>query len=237
MATSRTPASNRAGKPPQRAMRLSPEDRREQLLECAIKVFAEHGLVASNHAMVAAAAQVSVPTVFFYFKTREALVDAVLGEVERFYSVTLSAAIDTSQPAETTLLTMSQTMTHTIDTHPDYCRILMEWSISVRSDIWPRYLRLYRRITRNVAKVIERGQLEGRFRADLDPNDEAAILHAASSALIQMKETGASAERVDRFQRSMIQSVLRQPSDRVAATAAARPAAKRRAVKPAATPR
>jgi TetR/AcrR family hemagglutinin/protease transcriptional regulator len=230
MATSR---STNAVKPNGhlRAMRLSPDARREQLLECAIKVFATHGLVASNHAMVAAAAQVSVPTVFFYFKTREALVEAVLNEVERFYSVTMASAIDPNQPADVTLLTTSQTMTHTIDTHPDYCRILMEWSISVRSDIWPRYLRLYRRIIRNVAKVIERGQKEGCFRPDLDPSDEAAILHAASSALIQMKETGASQERVDRFQRSILQSVMVQPGDRTVARPATA-ATKRRSVKP-----
>jgi hypothetical protein len=61
-----------------------------------------------------------------------------------------------------------------------------------------------------VAKVIERGQREGAFRRDLDPFDEAAILHSASRALIQMKETGASPERMERFQRSLVQSVLVQ---------------------------
>jgi TetR/AcrR family hemagglutinin/protease transcriptional regulator len=238
MATSKKKSTGAKPNGHTRAMRLSPDARREQLLVCAIKVFAAHGLVASNHAMVAAAAEVSVPTVFFYFKTREALVEAVLNEVERFYGVSMASAVTPGEPADVTLMNISQTMTRTIDTHPDYCRILMEWSISVRSEIWPRYLRLYRKIIRTVAKVIERGQREGRFRPDLDPNDEAAILHAASSALIQMKETGASQERVDRFQRSMVQSALVQSAmSQSAGSGAAAAPTKRRSVRTAAATR
>lgn len=214
-------------------MRLSPEARREQLIACAIKSFAAHGLVAGNHAMVAAVAQVSVPTVFFYFNTREALVDAVLAEVERFYMTNWAAAGDASRPAAETLMLVSRQMTGTLETHPDYARLMMEWSVSVRSDIWPRYLRLYRRMNRMLSKVIERGQREGSFRPDLDPDDEAAILHAGSTALIQMMETGASAARLDRFQRSMIQSVLVLSPGKGVPVPKPRAAPRPRAVKPA----
>ena len=217
-------------------MRMSPDERREQLLGFAIKVFAEHGLVASNHAMVAAAAKVSVPTVFFYFKTREALLDAVLNELERFYASKYAPSPAESElPAVETLMLISKRMTGTLETHPDYARIMAEWGVSVRSDIWPRYLRLYRKMNRMMAKVIERGQREGTFRPDLDPEDEAAILHASSSALIQMMETGASAERLDKFQRTMIQSVLVQIPP--APTTSGRTAARKGVIKQATTTR
>ncbi|MDO8264535.1 MAG: TetR/AcrR family transcriptional regulator [Gallionella sp.] len=217
-----------------RAMRLSPEERLGHLLACAIKVFAEHGLVASNHNKVAAEAQVSVPAVFFYFKTREALVDAVLSEVERFFISRFVRAGNVKGPADQTLMQLSQAMTHTLMEYPDYARIMMEWSVAVRSDLWPRYLRTYRRINRVLVKVIERGQKEGCFRPDLNPEDEAAILHAASTALIQMMETGVDAERIDRFQRAMVQTVMILPA---APAAAARPATQRRAVSSAGAPR
>lgn len=194
----------------QRAARMSPNERREQLLACALKSFAAHGITSANHAMVAELAQVSVPTVFFYFETRDALVDAVLSEVGRFYSTTMEIVSSSNLPAQETLMLIGQTMTRTIKTHPDYARVLMEWSVSVRSDIWPKYLRVYKRINRLMAKVIERGQREGCFRPDLDPDDEAAILHAGSTALILMMETGASSARLDRFNRALIQSVLVQ---------------------------
>lgn len=213
-------------------MRLSPEARRAQLLACAVKSFAAHGLVAANHAMVATVAQVSVPTVFFYFKTREVLVDAVLTEVERFYMTNMAAAGDNKLPAAETLMQVSQQLTQTLETHPDYARIMMEWSVSVRSDIWPRYLRVYRRMNKMLAKVIERGQREGSIRPDLDPNDEAAILHAGSTALIQMMERGASTARLDQFQRAIVQSVLVPGASKDAPAQRSAPAAKKRVTKP-----
>ena len=56
------------------------------LLRCAMRVFARRGLGAARHAEIARAARVSVPTVFFYFPTRKALVSAVLEEVARFFT-------------------------------------------------------------------------------------------------------------------------------------------------------
>jgi TetR/AcrR family transcriptional regulator, hemagglutinin/protease regulatory protein len=236
MATSKAAKNKRQGEIKSRALRLSPEERREHLLACAIKVFAAHGLNASNHAKVAEEAKVSVPTVFFYFNTREALVDAVLAEVERFYTEAFSSVKNSKEPAVETLIKLSQAMTRTLETHPDYARIMREWSVAVRSELWPRYLRTYRYMNRMMARVIERGQREGSFRPDLDPEDEAAILHAGATALIQLMETGADADRLDRFQRAMIQPVMLPPAVALA-TPAGTPAPRRRAVKPAAKPR
>ncbi len=58
--------------------RLDPGARRMQLLEHAICAFADAGIERAAHADVAGRAQVSTPTVFKYFPTRDALVDAEL---------------------------------------------------------------------------------------------------------------------------------------------------------------
>jgi hypothetical protein len=142
----------------------------------------------------------------------------------------MAAAEKSDQPAAETLTELSRQLTRTLETHADYARIMTEWSVSVRSDIWPRYLRVYRRMNRVMAKLIERGQREGSFRPDLDPEDEAAILHAGSTVLIQMMETGASPERLDRFQQAIIQPVLLQPADKALPARSARTTARTRAV-------
>ena len=71
--------------PTEKRRRLPPEERRAQLLEIAIDVFADRGLGAARHAEIAERAGVAVSTVFAYFETREALVDAVLDEVADFF--------------------------------------------------------------------------------------------------------------------------------------------------------
>jgi len=69
-----------------RAPALDKSERRALLLRCAICVFARRGLGGARHAEIAREAKVSVPTVFFYFPTRDALVGAVLDEVARFFT-------------------------------------------------------------------------------------------------------------------------------------------------------
>lgn len=195
-----------------RAPRMSPDERREQLLSCAVKCFAQNGLSNANHAMVAEMAGVSVATVFFYFETREALVEAALNEVSRLFLTLMEITSNQEGPADVVMRNIGETMTRTLSTHPDHARVLMEWSVSVRSSIWQKYLRMYKKLNKMMAKVCKRGQEEGIFRTDIDAEDEAAILHAGSTAIIQMVEIGASQTRLDSFQRAVIQSVLIQPT-------------------------
>src|SRR5215470_16288496 len=73
-------------RPPTRARRLDHAQRRAMLLHHAIRVFARRGIGGARHAEIARKAKVAVPTVFFYFPTRKALVNAVLEEVARFFT-------------------------------------------------------------------------------------------------------------------------------------------------------
>ena len=195
---------------PQRASRLSAARRREQLLACALKVFAEHGLEAGSHVLLAAEAGVSVPLCFFHFKTREALVDAVLTEVERLCRSAFALADDEALDPRVALKRTSDALIAAMDhrlpsNHP--MMIFIEWSVSVRSANWPRYLRLHRHIVGVLTRLIERGQRQGHFRPDLNAEDEAELLHAASFALAQLRMTGASARRIARFQESMFRVI------------------------------
>lgn len=189
-----------------RLRRITRDLRKEHLLACAVHVFAKHGLVASNHDLVAEAANVSVATVFSYYPTRRALIEAVLSEVERFFRAALEAANDRELPAEETLLGIGRAMAERVDASPDYGAILLEWSVATRPERRTRFLALHDFVTRKVADVIERGQREGAFAFEVDPDDEAAILHAAFVAYLQMKATGASAQRLDRIRRSWLEA-------------------------------
>jgi TetR/AcrR family hemagglutinin/protease transcriptional regulator len=195
--------------------RLPPARRRAQLLACAMKVFAEHGLGAGNHALIAQEAGVSVPTVFVYFATRAALIEAVLSEVEDLYRRAFAGARKDSRPAVETLLQLGDTMTRAADTHPYHSRVYLEWSIAVRAQIWPRFRAMQRYMVKVLTELIERGRGEGSCRLDLIPEDEAQILHAASYALAQM-QPGARASRIAQFQRSTINTILIHPLPAVA---------------------
>lgn len=187
--------------------RLSQAKRREQLLYCALKVFAEHGLETSNHTLVAAEAGVSVPLCFFYFKSRAALLDAVLGEVENLYKAAFALADRDDLDASEALKSTSDALIATLRGGRHETRIFIDWSVAVRSPIWPRFLRLHRHLVAVLARVIARGQRQGVFRAGLDPADEAELLHAASFALAQLRMAGAGPSRIERFRQSMMKRI------------------------------
>ena len=161
--------------PPPPRRRLSPEARRAQLLDCALAVFAEHGLGRANHGRVATAATVSVPTVFHYFPTREALVDAVLTRIEDFFTGLAEGIHDQSQPAATLLVRHGLAFLDAAETHPTYIRVWLDWSTAIREHYWPRYLAFQERLVEIVAATIERGRQQGDVPARVAPDVAARL--------------------------------------------------------------
>src|SRR5689334_7731199 len=97
------------------------------LLRHAIAVFAHRGLGAAHYAEIAERANVSEPTVFFYFPTREVLVAEVLDEVARFFLDMGETVHAKRTSAPQIFLAHSRNFADAVDTHPDYIRVLLEF--------------------------------------------------------------------------------------------------------------
>src|SRR5215510_5882749 len=191
-----------------RARRLLPAERRAQLLTCALRVFARRGLGEARHAEIAKEAGVSIPTVFFYFPTRNELVNAVLDEVERFYLELAEQMHGRALPAPQILLQHAITFAASVDTHPDYARVWLDWSTAIRDEVWPRYLDFQGKLVQILEKTIRRGQRTGTVAADVDPEDAALLGFSAAHMLAQMKFLRRAPEKVERFMRAVVRSVL-----------------------------
>ncbi len=210
----KTPARKRAAAP---RTRLAPDERRAQLLRCALSAFAERGIRRTVHADVAKRAECAVSTVFLYFPTRDDLVDAVLGEVERFY-IELAEQVHASQaPATEVLLEHGRRYRASIDSHPDHAYVLLNWSANVRSRTWPRYLALVERMTESHRKTIERGITEGTLDPRLDAESAARIIVGYAHMSTQMKLSDMEPERASHFGRQVVYSMLTPVEDAPAA--------------------
>ncbi|NQZ94149.1 MAG: TetR/AcrR family transcriptional regulator [Moritella sp.] len=151
-----------------RRTRLSPEARREQLMQCAIEVFSKRGLGRAGHAEIAELAQVSVATVFNYFSSREQLVDHVLIQIEDFFShMVRKNFIDiTGQQNNSAHQAIHDYLADFVDAainNPQFTYIWLEWSSSIREDTWPRYLTLLDSniaiISNKIAPAIASGEI------------------------------------------------------------------------------
>lgn len=191
-----------------RARRLLPAERRAQLLTCALRVFARRGLGEARHAEIAKEAGVAIPTVFFYFPTRNELVSAVLDEVERFYIELAEQVHGRDLPAPQILLQHAIAFAESVDTHPDHARVWLDWSTAIRDQVWPRYIDFQGKLVRILEKTIRRGQRKGTFAADVDPEDAALLGFSAAHMVAQMKFLRRAPEKVERFMRAVVRSVL-----------------------------
>jgi TetR/AcrR family hemagglutinin/protease transcriptional regulator len=179
--------------------RLPPEARRAMLLACALRVFARRGIGAAYHAEIAAAAGVSVPTVFVYFPTRAALVDAVLAEVARFYIALAEQVHASRRPAPEVVTAHAMAFARSIDDYPDYAIVLLDWSGKVRSEIWPRYQALQTRVVALLARTLSRGQRQGSISRLITAEDGARMIYGAAYLLAERKLSGQPEAEISRF--------------------------------------
>jgi TetR/AcrR family transcriptional regulator, hemagglutinin/protease regulatory protein len=171
-----------------RARRMSAEARRAQLLEVALAVFADRGIEGCGHTDLAEAAQVAVPTTFHYFPTKEDLTAAVLEEVERFLieDILVKYTGDDHKAADS-LEEMLMVFCDTIDSNPDHIRVWLEWSVSIRGEIWGSYLLFYAKSIKGIKKILRRGLKDGSIKANLDIDDAARVVMGVCHMVVHMK--------------------------------------------------
>ncbi len=145
--------------------RVSRSKRRQQVLACALVVFARDGIGRAGHTQVAELAGVSVTTVFKYFPNRKALVDAVLGKVERRLLKLVQETHADAPSAREALHAQVRAWIRLAREEPEVMKIWLEWSASIRDEVWPRYLKLENRVNRIIVDTLERDLTPRRMKA------------------------------------------------------------------------
>ena len=158
--------------------RLSPEKRKQQLLDFALDVFARRGIGRAGHADIAEMANVSVATVFNYFPTREALVEEVLLQVENRFSLLLAECLDEQDKTlHARLRCISYTLIDAVIEQQDWLKVWFEWSTSVRDDIWPQFISGNKKSLKRIAAAFEQGKENNEIDSDNSSDDLAHLLH------------------------------------------------------------
>lgn len=166
--------------------RLQPKERKRLLLSHAVEVFAQRGIGRGGHTEISERGGVSVATVFNYFKTREALVNDVLVEVEQFL---LQLAEDVYKDHEDPVQAIRahiKAFLQACEEHPEYIKVWLEWSASVREDIWPSYLEFQNKLLDIISKQIDKGIKSGQLEPGLAPKERARWALGNAQMLVSM---------------------------------------------------
>lgn len=195
--------------PRQRARRMPAEERRQQILNCAIEVFAETGLVNAKHTDVAFKADVAIPTVFHYFPTLEALQAAVLKElhtyfVESLIKPQLSSPLPAYERIEEILLSFEKV----IDEKRSYITVWLEWSGFIRGFTWELYTEFYRESTSLLRKIILDGRHDGSISPSINATDASRVIMGMAHTVAHMRLSQSSARVVRKTVHSLVMSYL-----------------------------
>lgn len=190
---------------------MNPHDRRAQLLDCGLAVFARLGIGRGSHAEVAREAGVSVATVFNYFPSRENLVEEILRQVDLYLSEMVAKTGQPGLSAPEALHNLVLAFASAASTHPEIIRVWLEWSTSIRDETWTKYLDFQERVIEALCQVIKQGKSEGTVAADVDPEDAARIV-VGDAHMVALMHFSRRATNMNRFLRHMIESALKIPS-------------------------
>jgi len=166
----------------------SVEDKRAKLLEAALDLFETRGFDGVAVPQIASKAGVAVGTVYRYFETKEALVNALYRQIKQSYNDAILAPIPSGLPTREVFSTYWQRMTEFAREKPRATRFMDLHHHGAYLDAESRAL------SKTYAKAAESFVRDGRRRGDirdLDPVLVVALMWGAATGLTKFAASGA----------------------------------------------
>lgn len=158
------------GRPPGRPAARTEGETRESLLQAATALFAERGVAATTFALISQRAGVTPAVVHYYFRDRDALIDAVVEERLAPLIASVWDPVEEGQTAPEMLRGVIERLLAGIERHPwvpsTWMREILNESGLLRSRVL-RQLPIEK--VRIVSQAMLYGQKEGVVHTDLDP--------------------------------------------------------------------
>lgn len=161
-----------------------PVDKRRQILDAAIRVFARQGFHATRVSDIADEAGVAYGLVYHYFRSK----DEVLNElfVER-WSLLLSAIEETDRAGETPRQKLGAVAGFIVDSYrhdPELMKVIIVEVTRAANSFGRTHLPEIRRAYQSIAKIVEDGQEAGAFRDDVAPMFASMAFYGAIEQLL-----------------------------------------------------
>ena len=185
------------------------EDKRRQLLDAAVRVFARKGFHASRVGDIAEEAGVAHGLLYHYFKSKDQVLEAVFQENWSLLVARIESVEETDEPAADQLRHISAIVLRTWLHLPDVVRVVVQ-EFGRSPELGDRIGELTLPIEA-IERVIARGIERGEFRRDVDPVFAATVVYGAIDELLTGWVLGrlpAGEEDVAKAEQTMIEVVL-----------------------------
>jgi TetR/AcrR family transcriptional regulator len=189
--------------------RLSADQRRPQILKCAVRVFARSNYRAATIADVAAEAGISEALIYKFFASKKAIFLEILRHMSEQIVSAWEDEQDREENAARALRNMGMTYYQRMIRHPDQLRVQFQ-AISEVSDkaIAGQLREDHRNYMRSIARVLRRGMRQGTIRNDLDVTALAYLFNGAGILMNMMRLLGFEREFGEARVRVLIDHML-----------------------------
>jgi TetR/AcrR family fatty acid metabolism transcriptional regulator len=152
-------------------------DRRRQILEAAIKVFAEKGFHASRVGDIAEEAGIAYGLVYHYFESKEDLLETIFRTTWTEMLARVREVEEAGVPAAEAVRQVSALILRTWRRDPNLVRVLVREI--TRNQHVQQEIEEITEAMQALEGIVRKGQESGEFRAELDPRLSAAIFYGA----------------------------------------------------------
>jgi TetR/AcrR family transcriptional regulator, fatty acid metabolism regulator protein len=161
-----------------------PIEKRRQILDAAIRVFARQGFHSTRVSDIADEAGVAYGLVYHYFSSK----DEVLNELftER-WSLLLAAIEEADREGETPRAKLEAVAGFIVDSYrhdPELMKVIIVEVTRAANSFGRTHLAEIRRAYESIAKIVAEGQEEGAFRRDIDPDFASMSFYGAIEQLL-----------------------------------------------------
>jgi AcrR family transcriptional regulator len=146
-----------------------PVDKRRQILDAAIRVFARQGFHATRVSDIADEAGVAYGLVYHYFRSKDEVLNELFAER---WSLLLSAIEETDRTGETPRAKLAAVAAFIVDSYrhdPELMKVIIVEVTRAANSFGRTHLPEIRRAYQSIAKIVEDGQKAGVFRDDVAP--------------------------------------------------------------------
>jgi len=158
------------------------EDKRQQLLWAAVRVFARKGFHASRVGDIAEEAGVAHGLLYHYFKSKDQVLEAVFQENWSILVARIESVEETDEPAGDQIRHIAAIVLRTWLHLPEVVRVVIQEF--GRSPELPERIGELTRPIEVLQRVIARGIERGEFRKDIDPGFAATVVYGSIDELL-----------------------------------------------------
>jgi TetR/AcrR family fatty acid metabolism transcriptional regulator len=192
-------------------------DRRRQILEAAVKVFADKGFHASRVGDIAEEAGIAYGLVYHYFSSKEDLLETIFRTTWTEMLARVHEVEEAGVPAAEAVRQVTALLLRTWRRDPDLVRVLVREV--TRNQHVQREIEEITEAMKALERIVRRGQESGEFRSELDPRMAAVVFYGAleevlsSWVLGQLPDRDEDIARAEKSVVALLTGGLRTPGE------------------------